>query len=268
MQLITTVTPSLCRLMRVPVPGLSTSEVIGEVVDEAEAVLGGGVVEKCFVYAPDAVGDVVFRGYSSEFEPVLSVAPVQVLLRSVLPPKTPVCFASMFTGALPEGHGIHLYERPVLRCDTLFDVLVRSGKRVAIAAVKDCSIALIFRERPLSYFVEAYDQQVNGRVLRIFGDRSSGSDFDFVLAYNQEYDDVMHRTAPRSREALNALRNHVESFRRLAEAFLKRYEGYSRLVVFLPDHGAHVGVDGRGVHESDIQEDVEVRSFWGIYPRK
>jgi len=41
----------------------------------------------------------------------------------------------------------------------------------------------------------------------------------------------------------------------------KRYESYSRLVVSMPDHGAHVGVDGHGVHELDIQEDVEVRSF-------
>jgi len=268
MQLITTVTPSLCRLMHIPFPRLSTSEVIRKVVDEAETVLNNGAVEKCFVYAPDAIGDTLFREYSTEFKPVLRIAPLQVLLGSVLPPKTPVCFASMFTGAMPEDHGIRMYERPTLRCDTLFDALVRSKKRVAIAAVKDCSIALIFRERPLSYFIEAYDKQVNDRILRIFRDNSNKSDFHFILAYNQEYDDTMHRTAPRSHEALRAMKNHIASFKRLAEAFLKRYESYTRLAVFLPDHGAHVGMDGHGTHESDIQEDVEVRSFWGVYEGK
>jgi len=268
MQLITTVTPSLCRLMQIPLPKLSTSELIDKVVDEAEVVLRNGDVEKCFVYAPDAIGDTLFREYSDEFKPVLRIAPLHVLLRSVLPPKTPVCFASMFTGAMPEDHGIRMYKRPILRCDTLFDALARSKKRVAIVAVEGCSIALIFRERPLSYFIEAYDQQVNNRVIHILGDKSNKSDFDFILAYNQAYDDTMHRTAPRSPEALRAMKNHIDSFKQLAEAFLRRYESYSRLVVFLPDHGEHVGIDGHGIHESDIQEDVEVRSFWGVYEGK
>ena len=262
MQQILSVTPTICRLTRVPLPELSTSEVIGKVVDAARSVLGDSPVEKCLVYAPDAIGEALFRDYSGEFEPVVRLAPVQVVLQSMFPPKTPVCFASMFTGALPKDHGIRQYEKPVLKCDTLFDALLRAKKRVAIAAVEGSSISLIFQQRALSYFIEEYDQRVNSRLLQVL---HSTDDYDFILAYNQEYDDALHRTTPRSNEAIKAMRNHLKSFEELAEAFLKRHRGHTRLVVFSPDHGGHVDQNGKGNHGLDIPEDMEVRSFWGIY---
>ena len=263
MQQITSVTPTICRLMQVPLPELSTPDTIRKVVDTAGSVLKGSPVEKCFIYAPDAIGEALFRDYSAEFEPVLRLAPVQVVLRSVFPPKTPVCFASMFTGAQPEDHGIRQYEKPVLRCDTLFDVLLRMRKRVAIVAVEGSSISLIFKERKISYFIEEYDQQVNSRVLQIL---HGSDDYDFILAYNQEYDDTMHKTTPRSSEAFKAMENHVKSFEQLSEAFLKHYKDHTRLVVFSPDHGVHINPEtGRGDHGLDISDDMEVRSFWGIY---
>jgi len=263
MQQITSVTPTICRLMRVPLPELSTSEVIGEVVDAARSVLGDSPVERCLVYAPDAIGEALFRDYSGEFEPIVRLAPLQVVLQSMFPPKTPVCFASMFTGALPEDHGIRQYEKPVLTCDTLFDTLLRAKKWVAIVAVEGSSISLIFQQRALSYFIEQYDPQVNSRLLQILPD----NDYDFFLVYNQEYDDALHRTTPRSDEALKAMRNHINSFEELAEAFLKRFKDHTRLVVFSPDHGGHVDQNGKGNHGLDISEDMEVRSFWGIYNR-
>ena len=121
---------------------------------------------------------------------VVSASDVQVELRSMTPPKTPVCFASMFTGAPPEVHGIRKYERPVLTCDTLFDALARAGKRAAIVAVRDCSMDIIFRSRPIDYFTEDYDPQVTERALELVRD----GNHDFIVAYNQEYDDTLHRT--------------------------------------------------------------------------
>jgi len=262
---ITSVAPTLCRLMQVPLPELSTPEVIYEVVNAAEGILRGSLVEKCFIYAPDAIGEALFRDYSAEFEPVLRLAPVQIVLNAVLPPKTPVCFASMFTGAQPRDHGIKQYEKPVLRCDTLFDVLLRAKKQVAIAAVVGSSISLIFKERSLSYLIEEYDQQVNNHVLQIL---HSSNDYDLILVYNQEYDDTMHKTTPRSNEAVRAMQNHVKSFEQLSTAFLKRYKDHTRLVIFSPDHGAHLNPEtGRGEHGLDIDEDLEVRSFWGFYAK-
>jgi hypothetical protein len=51
------------------------------------------------------------------------------------------------TGAQPQVHGIQKKEKPVLTCDTIFDALIRSGKKIAIVAVKGSSIDLIFRKR-------------------------------------------------------------------------------------------------------------------------
>lgn len=262
MQQITSTTPTICGLMRVPLPRLSTSSVLQSVLDEASRVVGTQPVEKFFAYAPDAIGEMLFRDYAGEFESVLRVAPVHVLLSSVFPSVTPVCFASMFTGAMPKEHGIRIYEKPVLSCDTIFDAFVRAGKKVAIVSTQDSSISRIFLNRPISYFTEKYDQEVNTRLLQLL----QGDGFDFMLAYNQEYDDAMHRTTPRSEEALRAMMNHLRNFELLANAFLKRYEHYNRAIVFCPDHGAHIRPEtGRGSHGRSLPEDMEVRSFWGIY---
>ncbi len=147
MQQITAVTPTICKLVGIPPPELSTREVIQSVVDAARELIGGRPVEKCLVYAPDAIGEALVRDYAEDFRPVIELAPLRVSLRSVFPPKTPVCFASMFTGALPEAHGIRRYEKPVLSCDTLFDAFLRAGKRVAIVAVEESSISRIFLNR-------------------------------------------------------------------------------------------------------------------------
>jgi len=262
MQQITAVTPTICKLVGIPPPELSTREVIQSVVDAARELIGGRPVEKCLVYAPDAIGEALVRDYAEDFRPVIELAPLRVSLRSVFPPKTPVCFASMFTGALPEAHGIRRYEKPVLSCDTLFDAFLRAGKRVAIVAVEESSISRIFLNRDIDYFIEKYDQRVNDRFLQLLRD----GDYDLTLVYNQEYDDAMHRTTPRSEEALKAMRNHLRSFKRLAEAFLNRYRDHTRLVLFSPDHGGHINPETeRGDHGLDIPEDMEVVSFWGLY---
>ncbi|UCD43985.1 MAG: hypothetical protein JSV27_07485 [Candidatus Bathyarchaeota archaeon] len=206
----------------------------------------------------------MFQDYHDDFKGVAEVAPNQVVLRSVFPSVTPVVFGSMLTGALPKAHGITQYEKPVLKCDTLFDALLRSMKKVAIVAVEGSSIAKIFLERDLDYFIEEYDEQVNDRVLELIRE----DDHDFILAYNQEYDDVMHRTVPRSPEAITAMRNHVRDFAQLGEEFLKKHRDQTRLVLFSPDHGTHIDAQtGRGAHGLDIPDDMEVRSFWGIYDK-
>jgi hypothetical protein len=62
-----------------------------------------------------------------------------------------------FQGRRPDEHGVKKYERPVLRCETLFDALIAAGKRVAIVAVRGSSIDLLFRERPIDHHSCDYD---------------------------------------------------------------------------------------------------------------
>lgn len=260
MQQITTVTPTVCKLMGIEPPRLSTDEVIEDIVGKA---LGSTPINRCLFFAPDAIGEYLYRDYRNDFRAVEELAPISVLTSSIYPTVTPVCFGSMFTGALPEAHGIVKYDKPVLRCDTIFDALLRAGKRVAIVAVDGSSIAKIFLERELDYYIEKDDAMVNEKTLEIIDDGLH----DFILVYNQDYDDNIHALTPRAPEAIDAMRTHIRDFKRLAERFLERHREEARLVVFSPDHGVHLDEEtGRGSHGLDTPEDMEVRSFWGIYP--
>jgi predicted AlkP superfamily pyrophosphatase or phosphodiesterase len=240
---------------------ISEDTIIGA-LEEYARTKGIGRVDKCLVYAPDAIGTKIHDEHSQLFQRVLDHAPLKVPMRAVFPTVTPVCFASMFTGATPERHGITKYDKPVLQCDTLFDALIRAGKKPAIVAVEGCSISLIFRNREMDYFIETYDEQVVERAIQLIEEDRH----DFILAYNQEYDDVLHRTTPYSEEAIRALRNHVSAFDRIARAFEAHWKDYDRLIMFMPDHGAHISAtSGRGTHGEDIPEDMLVNHFVGVY---
>ena len=253
--------PTVCSLMGVQPPRGSTAEPIAELLEEGRKALGGEPAEKALLYAPDAIGEWLYQMHREEFKGVLGAAPIEVPVLSMTPSSTPVCYGSMFTGLKPEGHGIMKYEKPVLECDTMFDALARAGKSVAIVAVKDSSIDLIFRRRPIDYYTEEDDPEVEERVLRLLRE----DDYDLILAYNQGYDDAMHGSTPTSPEAMEAFRGHLRTFERLAEAFNERHGDSNRLLAFLPDHGTHVDpVSGKGSHGTDRLEDMEVRHFWGI----
>jgi hypothetical protein len=219
--------------------------------------------DRVLVYAPDAIGRVFLDNHPEMKKRLVAASDVQIELRSMTPPKTPVCFASMFTGAPPEVHGIRKYERPVLTCDTLFDALAWAGKRAAIVAVKGSSMDIIFRSRPIDYFTEDYDPQVTERALELVRD----GNHDFIVAYNQEYDDTLHRTRHDGPEALAAAKRHVETFVRLSQATEEHWAGYNHALLFTPDHGAHFDVvKGLGDHGDDIPEDMDVLHFWRVRP--
>jgi len=258
---ITSFTPTICGLLGILPPVISDGNVIEIVIRTAQGEFEGKLLSKCLVYTPDAIGTILYRKYESYFEPILRHAPLTVPLQSVIPPKTPVCFASMFTGALPEVHGIRVYEKPVLTCDTIFDALGRAGKCAAIVAVEDSSIDRIFRERPIDYFSEKYDEQVTQRVITLL----EANKHDFILAYHQEFDDALHVTTPESPQALRAMRNHIKSFDVLAIACQEHWRDTNRLIVFAPDHGAHIDpATGKGTHSENIAEDMEVTHFFGF----
>ena len=258
---IQAVTPTLCRLMGLEPPDLCAVHPLQRILAAAHTRLDGARTERCLVYAPDAIGDHLQAGSPELFAEIVSLAPVSVRLRAVFPPKTPVCFASMFTGASPAGHGIRQYEQPVLRCDTLFDALVRAGRRAAIVAVTGSSIDRIFRGRDVDYFSEAYDPDVTARTV----DLMEADEHEFILAYHQEYDDCLHETTPFSDSAILAFRHHVAAFRKLVAAADRSWQRHGRVVVFAPDHGAHLDpATGTGTHGEDVPQDMELRHFYSF----
>ena len=261
MKCITSVTPTICKLMKINPPSYSDGEIIQSLVEKAE-LKAISQIEKCLLFAPDAIGTKLYKKYSGIFGDVIKYAPIEVFLRSVFPPKTPVCFASMFSGAMPNVHGIQEYKRPVLEGDTLFDTLIRGGKKVAIAAVANSSIDCIFRNRNIDYFSEIYDEQVTSKTIQLI----EANEHDFIVAYHQEYDDALHKSTPESEVAIEAVKNHVASFVKIAKHCELAWGKYDRLIMFAPDHGAHIDPDtGRGAHGKDIPEDMEITHFYGIY---
>ena len=110
----------------------------------------------------------------------------------MFPPVTPVCFASMYSGLEPQHHGIMKYEKPVLKVNTVFDDLSAAGKRVAIVCTAGDSIAEIFKERPIDYYIYDDHNLCNLKAMELIEqDRH-----DMIVLYNGNYDWAIHRFRP------------------------------------------------------------------------
>ena len=66
----------------------------------------GGKADRVMIYNPDCIPMWYYQKYTEKFEPVLSAAPLSIPMSTVMYSFTPVCFGTMYTGAMPEVHGI------------------------------------------------------------------------------------------------------------------------------------------------------------------
>lgn len=255
---IASLTPTVCGLFGMEPPALASEPMLSSI----RARRGTEPVERCLVYCPDALGDHIWSRFPEHISAISIHCPYRVRVSSVVPPKTPVCFASIFTGAPPERHGVRKPERPVLTCDTLFDAFVRAGKQVAIVAVHGSSIDLMYRDRALDYFSEPYDEQVTGRAMMLL----DHDVHDLLVVYHQEYDDQLHATHPFSDTCIRAVENHLASVGQFATAARRAWANRCHAIVVAPDHGAHLDEKlGVGDHGLDIVEDMQVSHWYGIY---
>ena len=246
---------SVSRLMNIAPPAGARTE-IAPLVN----ISGGRTVEKLLIYDPDAVAMWLWRKHPDFFVPVAKHTCLTLPVESVMKSVTPVCFASIYTGYKPCEHGIQKYEKPVLKCDTLFDALLRAGKKVAIVAVAECSIARIFLERDLDYYITASDRESIETAIRLLGEDK----YDAITLYNGSYDSTMHRSGVESEAALSVLQQNAVDFDRVVTAAKKVWAGRNALFGWVTDHGAHDDeVSGRGSHGQDIAEDMNVVHFWG-----
>jgi len=109
--------------------------------------------DRVLIHNPDAMGMFLYEKFPDIFEPVLKHTQITIPFKTVMPSVTPVCFGTMYTGALPSVHGIQAYVKPVIKIDTFFDALIRAGKKVAIIANVNSSMALIFQERDMDIII-------------------------------------------------------------------------------------------------------------------
>ena len=88
--------------------------------------------------------------------------------------------------------------KETLTCDTLFDALIRAGKRVAIATVAESSMEALFQGRRIDLFPEACDEGVTDCTLGLI----EAERHELIVAYHQEYDDTLHEKDLQSPGAL------------------------------------------------------------------
>lgn len=226
----------------------------------AEKKLKGAKIDRAVIYNPDAVALWLYKKYTDMFTKAAICSDIAVPMLSVMPSVTPVCFASMYTGVMPDVHGIKKYEKPVLTTHTLFDSFVEAGKKAAIVSTSGDSISKIFLERDIDYFIYDELEDVNKKALELIDEDK----YDLIVIYNGNYDGTMHKFGPESTESLDALKHNVDFYDVLVEKIKNQWKNHAVFYGFCPDHGCHEIDGGCGSHGLDMTEDMNIIHFYGI----
>ena len=226
--------------------------------NSAKRIFGGKNIDRVFMYNPDAIALWLFQKYTALFEEAILLSNIQIPMLSIMPSVTPVCFASMYTGAIPNVHGIQAYEKPVLKTDTVFDAFIRAGMKPAIVSTANDSISCIFLERDMDYYIYDTHDDCNKKAMELIAEDRH----DLIVLYNGNYDAVMHRAGVESDKAINELKNNIETFSRLIKQIEKHWNNHRTMIGFCPDHGCHE-IDGNlGSHGLDMAEDMNIIHFY------
>lgn len=263
-QSLDTLCGALCYAMGVEPPKHATApnEDLCHFVDEAFC---GEKVDRIFMYNPDAIGQWIDEKYPAFLQEVKDRTQLRLPLCTVMPSVTPVCFGTMYTGAQPAVHGIQKYKKPVITIDTIFDALLRAGKKCAIIAYGTCSLSNIFLERDMDYYFFQNIEQVNACAARLITEDKH----DFIVCYNGNYDGRCHRHGPEAVETLGELRMNSHTFGILNELIKTCWSGHRTLMGFAMDHGSHatdyIAKNGKhylGHHGKDIPEDLNICHYY------
>ncbi len=248
-----TVCASLCYAMGVTPPAMSADKNTA-LCDYIDKKLGDERAGRVFMYNPDAIAEWVYKKYPYLFSNTTAHTELEVPLCSVMPSVTPVCFGTMYTGTQPSVHGIMRYEKPVISIDTVFDALIRAGKKPVIISYGDSSLSKIYLERNMDYFILDTVEQVNAKTAELI----LRDEHDFYVVYNGNYDSVMHKTGPESIASLAELRSNCAAFATFAEMIGEHWKNHNTLLGFAMDHGCHE-IDGDcGSHGLDMPEDLNI----------
>ena len=175
-----------------------------------DKIFDGEKADRVVMFNPDAIAQWIYEKYPEFCKKATDNADIEIPLRSVMPSVTPVCFGTMYTGAQPEVHGIRKYEKPVITIDSLFDALIRAGKKPALVTYVKCSLSRIYLERDMDYYhYETGDiEDVAAKAVELI----LRDEHDFILIYNGNYDTIMHKNGPESARSLAELRTNCHTY--------------------------------------------------------
>ena len=232
------------------------------VADYAAKAFAGEKADRLFMYNPDAIAQWVYEKYPQLMAEAKKHTELEVPFCTVMPSVTPVCFGTMYTGVQPAVHGIQSYTKPVIKIDTLFDALLRAGKKPAIVCTAGDSLSKIYLEREMDYFFYPTVEEVNAKAAQLILEDK----YDAIVVYNGNYDAIMHRWGPESVEALGELRANSEMFAMFSAMIAEHWKQHNTLVGFAMDHGCHE-IDGNlGSHGLDMDEDLHIVHLYKAYP--
>lgn len=220
----------------------------------------GKTADRVVIYNPDAVATWLYEKYTDKFAKAEKVSDLAISMRSVMPSVTPVCFGSMYSGVMPEVHGITKYVKPVLKIETLFDKMLAEGKKCAIVSTAGDSISKIFLERDMDYFIYPHWRLVNRKALNLIKEDK----YDLIVIYNPNYDTCMHANGPEGRVSLRALDRNIEFYGKMVDTIRRQKNDHTYFYGFCPDHGCHRIDGGLGSHGLDMEEDMNTMHFYGI----
>lgn len=259
-----TVCAALSEIMGIEPPKMA-AKANEDLVQYAKTAFDGGFADRIFMYNPDAVAQWIAEKYGQWYlQEVEERTELRLPLESVMPSVTPVCFATMYTGTQPEVHGIRKYEKPVVTTDSIFDALLRAGKKCAIVSYGNSSMSKIFLEREMDYYLCDSVPQANARAAELI----LRDEHDFIAVYNGNYDGVMHKDGPEGARTLAELRCNSETFAMLDDLITANWQKHNTLVAFAMDHGCHEIDDNCGSHGLDMPEDLHICHYYRAYRAK
>lgn len=233
------------------------------ILKKAQEAFGENGCDRVFLYNPDAIAAWIYEEYRQKFADMEEWAELGLPMLSVVPPVTPVCFGSMYSGMQPAEHGIRKYEKPVLKVDTLFDDMVRAGRKAAVVSTAGDSISRIFLEREIEYYIYPDKQQCNEKALELIeADRHQ-----LIVLYNGDYDYYMHRFGPKGRRPIRALEENIATCNAIHAAVKQHWRAHNTVIGFAPDHGCHRTCLLLGSHGVDKPCDMNIMHFYGFIPR-
>jgi len=243
------IAPTVGRLLNVRPPAQSAGVVVDEIIDDM------GLHDRIAVVVLDAFGIATWKRYEG-LTPNFNLIANQHLLhvRSVLPPKTPVNFATMVTGAPSDVHNIRDRAEP-LNVETIFHVLSEASMKSA-AVGRASSTAGILLSRFADYkgiAASNLDEEVLQLAVEIVRERSP----EFIIMQLLDIDDAGHKFGLAGDEIRTAA---SDIDRHLGELLPYLAEGGYGLIV-LADHGAHQ-VGEKATHDGSSEYDLVVPLAW------
>lgn len=264
---LTHVAATLADLAGVERPALSEEPLL--FVEDVLRDLCREPFDRIFIQNPDCMAEWMMDRYPDALAPVRKNTQISVPFHSVMPSVTPVNFGTIYTGAKPEVHGITEYRKPVITIDSLFDCLIRAGKRIALLGQKSCSMSNIWLERDMDYYVIENEGERAEKVRDLIVEDGH----DVIVVWTGKYDTYDHKYGPEDPHSVEAFYQQGLLFDAFAGTIRRNWKSHNTLLAFASDHGCHAcepteaNKMHRGDHGSDSPQDLNVVHYYGVVNR-